>query len=77
MFCLQMVDIRTLFPSLVDMEKDLPAFVAHRVHKLQTPHQLIVEIDSQPDPPPPLKPAKKPVVFRSASPLVQVRPSAL
>ncbi|XP_064613460.1 helicase SRCAP-like isoform X3 [Liolophura sinensis] len=66
-----MIDIRTLFPSLVDMEKDLPAFVAHRVKKLQTPHQLIVEIDSQPDPPPRLKPAKKPVVFRSVSPLVQ------
>ena len=34
------------------MEKDLPAFIAHRVRKLKTSPHLIEEIDSQPSPPP-------------------------
>ncbi|XP_069134718.1 helicase domino-like isoform X2 [Argopecten irradians] len=58
------------YPGLADMEQDLPAFVAHRVKRLQTSRQLIEEIDDQPDPPPRLKPGKlKPVNFRSISPL--------
>ncbi|XP_060081235.1 helicase domino-like isoform X1 [Ylistrum balloti] len=58
------------YPGLADMEQDLPAFVAHRVKRLQTSQQLIEEIDEQPDPPPRLKPGKlKPVNFRSISPV--------
>ncbi|OWF46679.1 helicase domino-like isoform X2 [Mizuhopecten yessoensis] len=58
------------YPGLADMEQDLPAFVAHRVKRLQTSRQLIEEIDEQPDPAPRLKPGKlKPVNFRSISPL--------
>lgn len=71
----QEVDMRTLFPNLVEMERDLPAFVAHRVKQLKTPNRLIEEVDSQPEPPPRLPPGQlKPVVFRSLSPaLAQVR----
>ena len=42
----QDVDIYALYPSLADMEMDLPAFVAHRVKRLQAPHKLIEEIDT-------------------------------
>lgn len=71
----QEVDMRTLFPNLVEMERDLPAFVAHRVKQLKTPNSLIEEVDSQPEPPPRLPRGQlKPVVFRSLSPaLAQVR----
>ncbi|KAL3857410.1 hypothetical protein ACJMK2_012085, partial [Sinanodonta woodiana] len=47
----QHIDIRCLFPTLADMERDLSAFVAHRVKKLQTPRKLIEEIDIQPKTP--------------------------
>lgn len=71
----QEVDMRTLFPNLVEMERDLPAFVAHRVKQLKTPNSLIEEVDSQPEPPPRLPRGHlKPVIFRSLSPaLAQVR----
>ncbi|KAK3083777.1 hypothetical protein FSP39_003020, partial [Pinctada imbricata] len=39
------IDLHALYPSLADMEKDLPAFIAHRVKRLQTPKKLIEEID--------------------------------
>ena len=69
----QDIDIRALFPSLADMEKDLPAFVAHRVRKLQTPRHLIEEIDSQPPPPPRLPAGKlKHGAIRCVSPGIPV-----
>jgi len=40
------------------MERDLPAFIAHRVRKLQTSKRLIEEIDVEPSPPARLKPGK-------------------
>ncbi|CAH1801795.1 unnamed protein product, partial [Owenia fusiformis] len=55
-----------LHPSLADMELQLPAFMAHRVKKLQTPRPLIEEIDSQPPPAPRPRPVR--LKFRSASP---------
>ena len=39
------IDLYSLYPSLADMELDLPAFVAHRVRGLQTGRKLIEEID--------------------------------
>ncbi|KAK3606446.1 hypothetical protein CHS0354_041388 [Potamilus streckersoni] len=47
----QHIDIRCLFPALAEMERDLSAFVAHRVRKLQTHRKLIEEIDTQPETP--------------------------
>ena len=58
LFCFQDIDIRARYPTLADMEKDLPAFVAHRVRKLQTSRHLIEEIDSE-SPPPPRPPVGK------------------
>jgi hypothetical protein len=50
------------------MELNLPAFVAHRVKKLQTPRKLIEEIDSEPEPQSSLPPGKlKPVTFKGIS----------
>jgi hypothetical protein len=55
------------------MERDLPAFIAHRVRKLQTPRRLIEEIDIQPGPPPRPQPGKlKTNTIRCVSPAVQV-----
>ena len=54
----QNIDIRARYPNLADMEKDLPAFIAHRVRKLQTSRHLIEEMDSQ-SPPPPRPPVGK------------------
>ncbi|XP_076435128.1 helicase domino-like isoform X2 [Babylonia areolata] len=51
---LEEVDMQTLFPNLAEMERDLPAFVAHRVKQLKTAPGLIEEVDYHPDPPPPL-----------------------
>lgn len=69
----QSIDLRLLYPSLCDMEYDLPKFISERVKKTQTPRHLIMEIDSQPDPPPRPKPAKlKTSHLRSSSPFVQV-----
>jgi hypothetical protein len=66
--------MRTLFPNLAEMERDLPAFVAHRVKQLRTPHRLITEVDSLPEPPPrPPAGQLRPVVFRSISPALQVQ----
>ncbi|KAK7474437.1 hypothetical protein BaRGS_00034320 [Batillaria attramentaria] len=63
------VDMRALFPNLAEMERDLPAFVSHRVKQLRTANNLIEELDSQPDPPPRPPPGQlKPVAFRSISP---------
>ncbi|KAL8561069.1 hypothetical protein ACOMHN_031013 [Nucella lapillus] len=82
---LEEVDIRTLFPSLAEMEHDLPAFVAHRVKQLTTAPALIEEIDYHPDPTPPLPkgqlkpgafpPLTVPLLQRSdrASPVIQGR----
>ncbi|XP_063395970.1 helicase SRCAP-like isoform X4 [Mytilus trossulus] len=39
------IDLYSLYPSLADMEINLPAFVAHRVRGLQTSRKLIEEID--------------------------------
>ncbi|CAI9734305.1 helicase domino-like [Octopus vulgaris] len=66
------IDLRLLYPSLCDMEYDLPKFISERVKKTKTPRHLIMEIDSQPDPPPRPKPAKlKTSHLRSSSPFVQ------
>ncbi|XP_048751446.2 helicase domino-like isoform X4 [Ostrea edulis] len=59
------IDLHSLYPSLADMELNLPAFVAHRVKKLQTPRRLIEEIDSEPEPLSSLPHGKlKPVTFK-------------
>ncbi|KAH3876862.1 hypothetical protein DPMN_000713 [Dreissena polymorpha] len=56
------------------MEQDLPAFIAHRVRKLQTGCRLIEEIDIQPSPTPRPAPGKlKQNTIRSVSPAQQVR----
>lgn len=61
--------MRSLFPCLAEMERDLPAFVSHRVKQLKTSNNLIEEIDTQPDPLPRPPPGQlKPVVFHSVSP---------
>ena len=54
--CFQDVDFFSLYPNIPALETTLPAFVAHRVRKLETPRQLITEIDNQPEPKPRLKP---------------------
>ncbi|XP_070205034.1 helicase domino-like isoform X4 [Littorina saxatilis] len=72
---LEEVDMRMLFPNLAEMERDLPAFVAHRVKQLKTPNRLIEEVDTLPEPPPRLPPGQlKPVVFRSVSPALAQTP---
>ncbi|XP_062606790.1 helicase domino-like isoform X2 [Saccostrea cucullata] len=64
------VDLHSLYPSLADMELNLPAFVAHRVKKLQTPRVLIEEIDSHQEPPSRPRSGKlKPVVFKGIAPV--------
>lgn len=55
------------------MERDLPAFIAHRVRKLQTHRRLIEEIEVQQSPPPRPPAGKlKPSSIRCVSPAVQV-----
>ncbi|CAG5123366.1 unnamed protein product, partial [Candidula unifasciata] len=49
---LNSIDIRTLYPNLAEMEKDLPAFVAQRIKQLKATGKLIQEVDSIPEPPP-------------------------
>ncbi|XP_061196592.1 helicase domino-like [Saccostrea echinata] len=64
------IDLHSLYPSLADMELNLPAFVAHRVKKLQTPRVLIEEIDSQEEPPSRPPTGKlKPVIFKGIAPV--------
>jgi len=67
----QYIDLTELHSRLADLELTLPAFAAHRIRKLQTPRQLIVELDSQPTPVSPLRhdADAKPFVFRSHSPM--------
>ncbi|XP_052714542.1 helicase domino-like isoform X3 [Crassostrea angulata] len=43
------IDLHSLYPCLAEMELNLPAFVAHRVKKLQIKKTLIEEIHSQPE----------------------------
>ncbi|XP_052268550.1 helicase domino-like isoform X1 [Dreissena polymorpha] len=60
------------YPGLAEMEQDLPAFIAHRVRKLQTGCRLIEEIDIQPSPTPRPAPGKlKQNTIRSVSPAQQ------
>lgn len=56
------------------MELDLPAFIAHRVKKLQPNRKLIEEIDDQSEcEEERLKPGKlKSTVFRNISPMITV-----
>ena len=62
-----------MYPGLAEMERDLPAFIAHRVRKLQTSRRLIEEIDIQPKTAPRLPAGKlKTNAIRSVSPAVQV-----
>lgn len=62
------------YPGLAEMERDLPAFIAHRVRKLQTSHRLIEEIDLESNPAPRLKPGRlKPTAIKSVPPSVQVK----
>ncbi|WAR02083.1 DOM-like protein [Mya arenaria] len=65
------------YPGLAEMERDLPAFIAHRVRKLQTNRRLIEEIEVQPSPPPRPLPGKLKVnAIRSVSPAVQAGQSS-
>ena len=68
---LQYVDLTQLHPCLADLELKLPTFAAHRIRRLQTPRQLIVELDSRPSEVSPLRHDDdvKPFVFRSLSPM--------
>ena len=67
------MDLHALYPNLAEMEQDLPRFVAHRIKKLQTPRNLIEEIEDEPDPPPRPKPGKlKTPTIKSSSPVVSV-----
>ena len=50
-----------LYPNLCNLELELPAFVACRTRKLQTPRKLIEEIDRMPSPPPRPEPLEKPL----------------
>lgn len=60
------------YPGLADMERDLPAFIAHRVRKLQTGRKLIEEIDIAPPPPARPPPGKlKLNAIRCVSPALQ------
>ncbi|BFZ18188.1 hypothetical protein BsWGS_21227 [Bradybaena similaris] len=49
---LNSIDIRTLYPNLAEMERDLPAFVSQRIRQLKATNKLIQEVDSIPNPPP-------------------------
>lgn len=70
--CLKDIDLQ-MYPGLAEMERDLPAFIAHRVRKLQTPRRLIEEIEIQPSPPQRPQPGKlKTNTIRCVSPAVQV-----
>ena len=62
------------YPGLAEMERDLPAFIAHRVRKLQTSRRLIEEIDAE-KPPPSRPPAGKLKTnsIRCISPAIQVK----
>lgn len=51
-FPTQSIDIRTLYPNLAEMERDLPAFVSQRIRQLKATGKLIQEVDSIPNPPP-------------------------
>lgn len=71
-FNLQNIDLQC-YPGLAEMERDLPAFIAHRVRKLQTNRRLIEEIEIQPSPPARPQPGKlKANTIRCVSPAVQV-----
>ena len=67
-FLQQEIDLYSLYPCLAEMELNLPAFVAHRVKKLQTQKKFIEEIDCQPEvsPRPPSGKLKQ-VVFKGIS----------
>ncbi|XP_022342498.2 helicase domino-like isoform X2 [Crassostrea virginica] len=62
------IDLYSLYPCLAEMELNLPAFVAHRVKKLQTQKKFIEEINCQPEvsPRPPSGKLKQ-VVFKGIS----------
>ena len=65
-----------MYPNLCNLELQLPAFVACRSRRLQTPGRLIEEIDRVASPPPRPQPLDRPLklTLKAAASLAQQVP---